>query len=150
MSTSRSSSSFAEVVRAHLILGKLGIENEEVPGFRRLQVTHFELNVGTEDKHTYTLRYRAQWLGKMIEVGEYLLLLAGQLSVVGTNLRPAHLPRWTSPEKAYRTAKHLEKSVFYSGDMRLRFFPLIGLAASVDCRCNLFLLPRDRLIAAID
>jgi hypothetical protein len=63
---------------------------------------------------------------------------------------PAHLPKLTSPEKAYRTAKHLEKSVLYLGDMRLRFFSMIGLAASVDCRCNLFLLPRDRLIAAID
>jgi hypothetical protein len=31
-----------------------------------------------------------------------------------------------SPGQACGTAKTFDKSVFYSGDMRLRFFPLIG------------------------
>jgi hypothetical protein len=53
------------------------IEDEEVPGFRRLQVTHFELNEGSEDKHTYVLRHRAKWFGKMIEVGGLISITFG-------------------------------------------------------------------------
>jgi hypothetical protein len=41
------------VATLHLTLEKLGIENEEVHGFRRLRVPHFELKVGSEGKYTY-------------------------------------------------------------------------------------------------
>jgi len=53
-------------------------------------------------------------------------------------------------EKADGTARQFEKPVLNSGDFRLRFFPLINLAASIDCRGNLSLLPRDDLIAVIN
>ncbi len=53
-------------------------------------------------------------------------------------------------EKADGTTKHFEKSLLNSGNLRLRFFPLISLAASVDCRCNLLLFPSDELIAVIN
>jgi hypothetical protein len=59
----------------HLILEKLGIEKEEVNCCQRLRVTHFELNLGSEGKHTFAPHYRAQWLGKIIEVGERISTL---------------------------------------------------------------------------
>jgi hypothetical protein len=76
------------------------------------------------------------------------LVLGSLKQVFPPSYRAKRLGKIT--EIADGTAKHFEKSVLYSGNLHLRFFPLISLAASVDRRCNLFLLPRDDLIAMIN
>src|SRR5712692_5642615 len=49
-----------------------------------------------------------------------------------------------------RSIRKETKPALHSGAFGFRFLPLVGLAAHVHCRCNLFFLLRDPFLAAPD